>query len=143
MSHGGDPIRISPEVDVVFDRHDRRYEPGDELTVRYQVRGAGDRLVQAVEESIAWYTEGKGEEDLAVHFFQRLAETAARTAVADGGRFSTALPPSPLSYEGIIVRIRWCARVRLFFPGGRDHVSEHEFVVGRIPPARMPPRQAP
>lgn len=140
----GDPVgglRVNPEVDMVFDRSDRGYAPGGELTVRYQVRGSGIDLVQAIEQSIAWYTEGKGEEDLAVHFFERLPEAAARAAVAEGGRFSTTLPPSPLSYEGVIVRIRWCARVRLFFPGGRDYVSEHEFVVGRIPPARMPPRE--
>jgi hypothetical protein len=137
-SSGG--LRVNPEVDMVFDRPDRGYAPGGELTVRYQVRGSGLDLVRAIEQSIAWYTEGKGEEDLAVHFFERLAEPAARAAVTQGGRFSTALPPSPLSYEGVIVRIRWCARVRLFFPSGRDYVSEHEFVVGRIPPARMPTR---
>jgi hypothetical protein len=138
-SAGG--LRGNPEIDMVFDRPDRGYEPGAGLTVRYQVRGVSPDLVWAIEESIAWYTEGKGEEDLAVHCFERLATTAAQAAVADGGRVSTTLPLSPLSYEGVIVKIRWCARVRLFFSGGRDYVSEHEFVVGRIPPAQVPPRE--
>jgi hypothetical protein len=133
---------VNPEIDMVFDRPDRVYEPGAPLTVRYHVRGVGPDLVQAIEQSIVWYTEGKGEEDLAVHSFERLAEPLARTAVVDDGRFSTTLPPSPLSYEGVIVKIRWCARVRLFFSGGRDYVSEHEFVVGRMPPARIMPREA-
>jgi hypothetical protein len=138
-SAGG--LRVNPEIDVVFDRPDREYAPGAGLSVRYQVRGVGPDLVRAIEQSIVWYTEGKGEEDLAVHTFERLAEPAARAAVVDGGRFSATLPPSPLSYEGVIVKIRWCARVRLFFSGGRDYVSEHEFVVGRIPPARVLPRE--
>jgi hypothetical protein len=47
------------------------------------------------------------------------------------------LPQSPLSYEGLIVKVRWCVRVRLFFDGSRDFVSEHVFVLGRIPPARL------
>jgi len=149
MSHASDTdrgssaggLRGNPEVDMVFDRPDRAYEPGAGLTVRYQVRGIGSDVVRAVEQSIAWYTEGKGEEDLAVHFFERLAEPAARAVVSGGGRFSATLPRSPLTYEGVIVKIRWCARVRLFFSSGRDYVSEHEFVVGQIPPAQVPPRE--
>jgi hypothetical protein len=54
------------------------------------------------------------------------------------GAFSTPLPQSPLSYEGRIVKVRWCVRVRLFFDGSRDFVSEHVFVLGRIPPAGLP-----
>jgi hypothetical protein len=45
------------------------------------------------------------------------------------------LPASPLSYEGVVVKIRWCVRIRLFFATGRDFVSEHVFVVGDIAPA--------
>jgi len=55
--------------------------------------------------------------------------------VAVGARFDIVLPASPLSYEGVIVKVRWCVRVRYFFAGGRDFVSEHEFSVGRVPPA--------
>jgi hypothetical protein len=55
------------------------------------------------------------------------------------GAFSTPLPQSPLTYEGVIVKVRWCVRVRLFFEPSRDFVSEHVFALGRIPPARIPP----
>jgi hypothetical protein len=53
------------------------------------------------------------------------------------GAFTTPLPQSPLSYEGVIVKVRWCVRVRLFFEGSRDFVSEHVFTLGRIPPAQL------
>jgi hypothetical protein len=53
---------------------------------------------------------------------------------ATAGAFSTPLPQSPLSYEGVIVKIRWCVRVRVFFESGRDHVAEQVFTVGGVPP---------
>jgi len=87
---------------------------------------------------VLWYSEGKGEEDLGVHFFQRIADRSLLPPAAATGAFVTPLPQSPLSYEGVIVKIRWCVRVRLFFEGGRDFVSEHVFTVGAIPPGRLP-----
>lgn len=132
MSLAGEPARHGPHIEMQFDRADRRYEPGDEVRVRYEVGGLGGDTLRAVEHSVLWYTEGKGEEDLWVHFFERA------TAPDVSGSFAMTLPLSPLSYEGVIVKIRWCARVRIFFHGGRDFVSEHVFDVGHVPPARMP-----
>ncbi len=132
MSLAGETPRHGPQIDVQFDRADRCYEPGDDVLVRYDVGGLGIDTLRAVEHSVLWYTEGKGEEDLWVHFFERVAKPAV------AGSFRVTLPQSPLSYEGVIVKIRWCARVRIFFHGGRDFVSEHVFDIGRVPPARMP-----
>jgi len=47
-----------------------------------------------------------------------------------------------MSYEGMIVKVRWCVRVRLFFAGGRDFVSEHEFDMGQLRPAAAGRRPA-
>ena len=119
-----------------FDRPDRRYAAEQELAVRYDVAGIEPAAVRALERSVVWYTEGKGEEDLGVHRFERL-EGAARLAEAlPGGTIAVRLPASPLSYEGVVVKIRWCVRVRLFFASGRDFVSEHVFDLGTVPPAR-------
>ena len=43
-----------------------------------------------------------------------------------------------MTYEGTIVKIRWCVRIRLFFVGRRDFVSEHVFDVGELPPVQLP-----
>ena len=139
MSTGrtGESLRPQPRVEVEFDRADRIYAPGARISVRYAVAGIGSDRVWAVEHSVLWYTEGKGEEDLGVHFFERIVDRAAADAAGAGGGFAAELPASPLSYEGVLVKIRWCVRVRLFFPGGRDFVSEHVFDVGRLPPARV------
>ena len=88
-----------------------------------------------------WYSEGKGDEDLAVHEFWRKDSDAG-----DWGdphrpdRFSTKLPNCPLSYDGQIVKIRWCVRVRAIFRRGRDLVAQKLFCLGDVPPAK--PAQA-
>ena len=81
-----------------------------------------------------WYTEGKGEEDLGVHFFERRLP-----ADADDGdlrpmrRLRTRLPNSPLSYRGAILSIHWCVRLRLFLRRGREYVVEQPFTLGSVP----------
>ncbi len=135
----GEPGRGLPVVTVFFCTADRIYEPLESIDVRYQLSLPAGSGLRAIERSVLWYTEGKGEEDLGLHFFERLTDRAAVNAAAAGGNFSTRLPGSPLSYEGLIVKIRWCVRIRLFFDGGRDFVSEHVFDLGRIPAATSPP----
>jgi hypothetical protein len=138
MSEFQDRVVVPPHIDVQFDRPNRRYEPGDRLAVRYRVEGREGDLTDAIEHSVLWYTEGKGEEDLGVHFFQRVADRALRGPRGLSGDFATTLPKSPLSYEGLIVKVRWCIRVRVFYEGLRDYVSEHVFEMGGVPPARIP-----
>jgi hypothetical protein len=138
VNQAGDGAGRDLRVLVQFCRTDRRYEALAELRVRYTIEGFADEQPRAVEHSVLWYTEGKGEEDLGVHFFERITERSALPPAAASGTFATLLPPSPLSYEGVIVKVRWCARVRVFFAGGRDFVSEYVFEVGRVPPARLP-----
>lgn len=134
----GPPAPPSPKVTAQFDRVGRDYEPLEHLSIRYQVDGIDDAVVTAIERSVLWYTEGKGEEDLGIHLFERIDDPQGLVAALPEASFAVRLPTSPLSYEGVIVKVRWCVRVRLFFAGGRDFVSEHVFDVGRIPPARRP-----
>lgn len=130
------PVQDTLRIIVQFDRIDRGYAPHDLLSVRYESEGhAADDPPRAVEHSVLWYTEGKGEEDMGVHFFERIVDPGRLPPAAAGTCFDVVLPASPMSYEGVIVKVRWCVRVRYFFAGGRDFVSEHEFSVGRVPPA--------
>lgn len=139
MTSGLDSAGRSPAVTASFSSADRRYEPLEEIQVRYSVELPSAVVVRTVERSVLWYTEGKGEEDIGVHFFERITERAAVTEAAAGGSFAAKLPSSPLSYEGVIVKVRWCARVRLFFEEGRDFVSEHVFELGHVPVANLVP----
>lgn len=138
MTQPSDSARQQPVVLAHFTQADRRHEPLGELGVRYTVSGVDGLSIRTIERSVLWYTEGKGEEDIGVHFFQRDHEPV--DAEAPAGEFRCRLPPSPLSYEGLIVKIRWCVRIRLFFTGGRDFVSEHIFDLGHVPAAAFPAR---
>ena len=142
MTSASDREPSKPRIELQFDRPHRQHEPRDQLAVRYRIEGCDGEHIRAIEHSVLWYTEGKGEEDLGVHFFQRITDRTMMPPTAMAGAFSTPLPQSPLSYEGVIVKVRWCVRVRLFFDGSRDFVSEHVFGVGKIPPARMPVARA-
>lgn len=172
--------RREVRVRLAFDRVSKTYAPGDDLHIHYLVEGLGADAIEGVERSVLWYTEGKGDEDLGVVHFERVgfagentdgvgrsstrkedlqsggrgapraADSAPRLAA---GSLTVRLPVSPLSYEGLIVKVAWCVRVRVFFarrmraahsdPEGRssraqpprDFVSEHVFQLGRLPPA--------
>lgn len=118
-------------------RGTRLYNPGETMSGCYSLRDVRRSSVEAVEISILWRTEGKGNEDVGVHAFWRLS-------VQEGNwidplcpnRFSTTLPKSPLSYEGNLIKIRWYARVRAFLANGEQLVDEIPFRLGDLPDAR-------
>jgi len=141
--HGDDHIPANtpqpfPRIELRFGRPGRGYDPGEWVTVEYCIEGLNGERPRALERSALWYTEGKGEEDIGVHSFERFATVETIDRVVPEGTFAIQLPTSPLSYEGVIVKIRWCIRLRIFFESGRDHVSEHVFSVGRVPPSILP-----
>jgi hypothetical protein len=112
----------------------RQFAAGDELVCEYQIDAVDPAEIQAVEASVLWYTEGKGEDDLGVHLFERRLPAD----VDDGDlrpmrRLRTRLPNSPLSYRGAILSIQWCVRLRLFVRRGREYVVEEPFTLGSVP----------
>lgn len=125
-------------VRVLLDGNRRLYQPGDLLSGEYQINSLKWVGPTAVEISVLWHTEGQGDEDLAVHFFER-RDTAGQSGadLRRPHRFSTRLPPSPLSYQGVIVKICWCVRVRVFLPRGKELVGEAPFQLGNLPVARI------
>jgi len=85
-------------------------------------------VFQGLEASVMWYTEGKGDEDLNVHHFRRWSDSQLNSLdLGQSHALDCALPLTPLSYEGTLVRIRWCVRLRLFCSVGRDSVAQVPF----------------
>jgi len=118
----------------------RQYRPAQTIAWQYQIDAVAPHDIQAVEASILWYTEGKGESDMLVHFFER--RVPGTTEVADLRAMRTitlALPRSPLTYDGVILKIRWCARVKLFMRSGKSFLEEQAFRLGNVPPGRVYP----
>ncbi len=108
-----------------------------QLQCEYQLDAVEAKDVQALEASVLWHTEGKGDEDLAVHYFERLlpGDVEGRDLRALR-KLTTILPNSPRTYMGVTVKIRWCVRVRAFLRRGKEVFFEQTFVLGNVPPAR-------
>lgn len=125
---------IEPLLSLCLAGADRQFAAGDELVCEYQIDAVEPADIQAVEASVLWYTEGKGEEDMGVHFFERrLPADAEDGDLRPMRRLRTKLPNSPLSYRGAIVSIVWCVRLRLFLRRGREYVTEVPFTLGSVP----------
>ena len=129
---------MEPLISLCFVGPRRAFAAGDEFEAEYQIDACPSEDIQAIEAAVLWYTEGKGDEDLGVHYFERRTPADAE----DGDlrplrRFHIKLPNSPLSYSGAIVAIKWCIRVRLFLTKGRQSVSEQPFTVGSVPAPKL------
>jgi len=125
---------IEPLLSLCLVGAQRTFAAGDELVAEYQIDAVEPADIQAVEASILWLSEGKGEEDLGVHFFERrLPGDAEEGDLRPMRRVRTRLPNSPLSYRGAILSIRWCVRLRLFLRRGREYVIEQPFTLGSVP----------
>ncbi|MFK7770424.1 MAG: hypothetical protein AB8B55_24655 [Mariniblastus sp.] len=103
---------------------------GDFLICEYVVKLPSQfevTTITSVETSVIFITEGKGEEDIGVHFFERRNQQSLTSdTFRQPQRISTVLPASPLSYDGEIVKIKWSVRVRLFIDDG-NHITEDKF----------------
>lgn len=127
-----------PLVSIKIDRRQAPHFPGEILSGEYQIDAVEPTELRAVELSVLWYTEGKGDEDLGVHHFERRTdEDQEQVPLTELSKFSVTLPNSPLSYEGVLIKLRWCVRVRAFLKSGRDYFAELPFRLGAVPAAEV------
>ncbi|MCA9198680.1 MAG: hypothetical protein KDA87_14125 [Planctomycetales bacterium] len=124
---------MEPLISIQIQEFRPSFRPGELLTVDYQIDAVAKGDLQAVEASVLWYTEGKGGEDLGVHYFERRVPGDAEDRdLRSWRRFQLNLPNSPMTYEGFLLKIRWCVRIRVFLKHGKQVVSEHPFVLGEV-----------
>jgi len=127
-----------PLISIVIDGSSQVHFPGERLSGAFQIDAVEPEEIQAVELSVLWYTQGKGDEDVGVHHFERFTGDGEGSGkLHELRRFGTTLPLSPLSYEGLILKIHWCVRVRAFLTQGREYVAQTRFQLGNLPPADM------
>jgi hypothetical protein len=90
-------------------------------------------MVDRLEVSVMWCTEGKGNDDLGVHLFESFnREQLAQQPLNQPRQVNTMLPNYPLSYEGRLMKIRWCVRLRLYLSDGREITAEQPFYLGHL-----------
>ncbi|MCR5358419.1 MAG: hypothetical protein K6E55_00875 [Thermoguttaceae bacterium] len=135
-------MEYSPQIPIVFDtRESWAYQPGDSLSGNFYLDGINGDAISAVELSVLWQTEGKGNVDYGIHHIERRAVRKndrsgdKETRWFDdsrGNSFNVRLPSSPLSYDGELIKIYWLVRVRVFMEDGRVYVDEHVFRLGDL-----------
>lgn len=127
---------VAPAISLKLDAATGAYQPGERLGGHFLVESAAPWPVASAELSLLWYTAGQGDEDFAVHYFERYVDEPERPLdLRLPHRFAAVLPPSPLSYDGRIVKVCWCVRLRVFPQQGPEVVQEISFRLGEIPAA--------
>lgn len=123
---------MEPLISIQIQGDRSSYEPGEVIECDYQIDAVQPEEMVAVEASVLWYTEGKGGEDMGIHYFERRVPADADGDLRQWRRFQTVLPNSPLSYEGALIEIHWCVRVRAFLRQGRQYCFELPFRLGHV-----------
>jgi hypothetical protein len=122
---------IEPLISIQIQGDQKFLSPADTLICDYQIDAIPKEELQAVEVSVMWYTEGKSDVDMDVHYFERRVPVDAEGQdLRTWRRFETVMPNSPLSYDGQLFQVRWCVRVRAFLKQGRQFSSELPFQLG-------------
>jgi len=145
-------------VIIQFDRQPHDFAPLEIVAGTFRTVDVNPEEIARIEFSVLWFTEGKGDEDLGVHFFKVLDWTegtlnnelnadlpsvgnqillVSRDSESLTYYFTVRLPASPLTWYGKILKIYWCVRIRLFLKNGREVKSERVFNVGKIPPVQV------
>lgn len=129
---------IDPLISLTILDFQTRFEAGELLRWEFQVDAVENSEIVAVENSILWYTTGKGDEDIGVHFFERrVPKKNDFVDLVTLRRYETFLPKSPLTYDGFLLKINWCVRVRVFLKGGKEISDEVPFEMLAQTPANV------
>ncbi len=109
------------------------YVPGEKIEIEYRLANVDPLRLNAFEISITWTTQGKGTEDLGVHFFRRNSgSTLQKIDWKQPQAFSVELPDAPLSYQGRLIKIVWSVRARAYLDDGTELFTEQIFHLGKL-----------
>jgi len=103
------------------------YVAGETLDCSYRIDCEAGQTIQTLETSVMWETDGKGDADIGVHFFEKRKFSAGDESQPREFRLVTELPPSPLSYDGFLVKLNWYIRIRIFLASGYHQTYNFPF----------------
>ena len=115
---------------IVLDR--LAFEPGETIRGSYQLRSPELARLEQVEVTVGWHTEGKGLRARGVEHCQVHRPGDDSLDRNGSGRLSALLPASPLSYDGVLIKVCWTVQVRASFSGSGQLNSEKAFRLGHV-----------
>ena len=105
-------------VQIRFEGGRAAFAPGEAVAVRMDLDPETASLLTSLDLEWRWQTEGKGTEDVGV-FHSEAVPVDGQAGQARFAFMSPPLPPTPWSYEGKLLTIRWGVRLRLGVGGRR------------------------
>jgi hypothetical protein len=118
------------EPDVQLELVETALRPGGEVSGAFVIPGGPPADAESVELSVLWHTSGKGTEDLGVvHYQGWKAADGTLAQMPNPCTFSAALPRTPWTYDGELIRIHWVARVRVRHGETGEVIREAPFTV--------------
>lgn len=123
---------MDPLISIMLCDPHRLYQPGQRMRCGYQIDAIAAEAIQAVEASVLWITSGKGDEDMGVHEFHRRVSDDENPDLRALHEFETALPNSPLSFDGTILKLHWLVRVKVFPEKGPTYTQDLSFQIGTL-----------
>ncbi|MCE9568314.1 MAG: hypothetical protein K8U57_40455 [Planctomycetes bacterium] len=126
------------EPNIGLELASRALAPRGELTGVFVLAGGPPADTKSIEFSVLWRTSGKGTEDIGVVYYEAWKpDDGTLAAFPNPNTFAVALPPTPWSYDGKLIKIHWLARLRVRWESDgstREVVKDVEFTL--TPPAR-------
>jgi hypothetical protein len=126
------------ELTIDFADNRRTFEPGDRLRATCSIDPPPETSITSYKWSAFWRTEGKGDSDSDVITSTDNDSQEAAGSVAsprNSPTFEIELPLSPLTYDGLILKIRWFVAVRVELDGADALEGEAEFQLGGVIPS--------
>lgn len=122
-------MKFDPLISIKLNHASREYQPGDLLECEYQVDAVEREELRSIEVATMWYTTGKGDEEEAIHYYERqtVRNTYGETDLRELSHFATELPLSPLSYAGTNLSIIWCVKVQIVVQYGEQPPKEFKY----------------
>ncbi len=139
----GRALVMEPLISIHIRGHRPEFHPGEEIECQYQIDAVDPADIQAIEASVLWHTDGKGDVDLGIHYFERRTPRSPDDDFRQQFTLKTILPKSPRTYDGEIVKIRWCVRVRLFLRRGKELFYELPFQLAPLRVGARPKAEGP
>lgn len=124
------------EIELAFDRPDRRYRFGDEVTGKVILRNGSGETISKVWLTRHWRTHGKGNRDKGGEETETLMEERSTLPAGEQREFAFHFraPDGPASYHGHFLNVDWYLTARAKGGGPGSFKDEQDFLLLGGPP---------